>query len=193
EAAHTHVGRSLHSGVMEHSFRSAAPILQAVDAVFNTEGTAQAIGGPPRHAAFWEDLPGRVDLWPALETEKSATAQPWFAPIDAVSQESARFVLARQNADEVHRMIAEEMLPLRAKDGSIGARAILAGDFLILVQGRQDGLFDALAQTERNGLIFIGCSTKSGLEVILELLVGVFLSSQHTHILDGGVPGCVDG
>ena len=144
EAAHTHVGRSLHSGVMEHSFRSAAPILQAVDAVFNTEGTAQAIGGPPRHAAFWEDLPGRVDLWPALETEKSAAAQPWFAPIDAVSQESARFVLARQIADEVHRMIAEEMLPLRAKDGSIGARPIHAGDFLILVQGRQNGLFDAI-------------------------------------------------
>lgn len=121
-----------------HSFRSALDVLRVVDSTFlgpHLDGL-----GPDavRHEAFHEALPGRVDLWPALEAdEDDADDTPWTEPVDKVSSDHVRVRLANHIADSIKRMIREDTLPVPGKDGGpLTRRKITPGDVLILVRGR---------------------------------------------------------
>ncbi|WP_154764754.1 double-strand break repair helicase AddA [Paracoccus lichenicola] len=123
---------------LAHSFRSSPAILSLVDTVFSGDG-AQGLGDPPRHIAFRDTMPGRIDIWPPLPEPEKLEDGDWTRPVDAPAENAADTQLARAVARQVRQIIGT---PIR--DGKTGqVRAIGPGDIQILVQ-RRAGLFDDL-------------------------------------------------
>jgi ATP-dependent helicase/nuclease subunit A len=121
---------------LEHSFRSSEAILRLVDIAFD-ERRASGLGGEVRHIAFHGDLPGRVDLWPAVTPSAKPPEGDWWDPVDIIQEEHHTARLARQIAREVERLIrGGAAIP----DGRDGGRPVRAGDVLILVR-RRSALF----------------------------------------------------
>lgn len=126
-------GLTLASQALHHSFRSAPTVLDVVDATFAGH-SGGGFGADIEHRAFFPDLPGRVDLWPALPpAERDTEERAWDDPLDRVAPDDPAAVLAREIAATVRSWIdTGETLPL--PDGT--RRPITAGDVLILVQRR---------------------------------------------------------
>ncbi|GHG13779.1 double-strand break repair helicase AddA [Paracoccus aerius] len=132
------VGQPMQQRGLAHSFRSSPAILSLVDTVFQGDA-AEGLGDPPRHIAFRDGLPGRVDIWPPLPEPEKPERGDWTTPVDAPAENAADTQLARAVARQVKAIIGT---PIKdAKTGQV--RAIGPGDIQILVQ-RRAGLFDDL-------------------------------------------------
>lgn len=131
----------LFDGKLEYSFRSSEAILSLVDKVFEGREAA-GFSQDQKHRAFFNAMPGRVDLWPAIAKEKSdATDTDWFDPVDLPSPDDPAEILARRVASTIRQMIdGQTLLPVEQRAIEPGApppmRAVHAGDFLILVRSR---------------------------------------------------------
>ncbi|RJE82454.1 double-strand break repair helicase AddA [Paracoccus onubensis] len=123
---------------LSHSFRSSPAILSLVDAVFQGDA-AQGLGDPPRHIAFRDTLPGRVDIWPPIPEPDKPEPGDWTDPVDAPAENSASVMLARAIAGQIKAMIGTPFFDAKAKR----VRAIGPGDIQILVQ-RRAALFEEL-------------------------------------------------
>ena len=134
--AFTGAGSLLNERPLIHSFRSSPAILRLVDQCFQGDRQA-AMGGKLEHAAFHEDLPGRVDFWPPVPKPEKAEKGDWFRPEDQTGFPGAETVLARQIAGEIRAMIDAGVRITDKGD----LRAVHEGDFLILVRRRR-GLFE---------------------------------------------------
>ncbi len=129
-------GNALVQRELLHSFRSSPAILALVDHTF-AGPPLDALGGKSRHLAFHEGLPGRVDLWPPIEKGDNLEPVEWYDPVDLISPEEPVVQLARKIAFHIKGLIdAGTQIPLAPKHGAPAARAVHAGDFLILVQRR---------------------------------------------------------
>jgi ATP-dependent helicase/nuclease subunit A len=118
------------------SFRSTAPVLALVDAVFGDPAAADGVRGPRDppllHVAHREGQPGRVELWPLAPLPDKPAHTPWTIPSHNQSLVSAQQSLV----NELARWIAEQT--------SGGVRP---GDILVLVRRRSEfasGLVRAL-------------------------------------------------
>lgn len=121
-----------------HSFRSAEPILRLVDNTFVGDAR-KGIMGEVLHRAFKGEKPGRVELWPLVETPSKPDDKPWFEPLDRPNVSDPRQILAGQIAEWVEKTIRTgRMIEVEGK-----LRPARAGDFLILVQSRSP-LFRAI-------------------------------------------------
>ncbi len=130
------VNKPLQNTQLQYSFRSSAAVLQFVDQTFKGE-MSEGLEAEVTHLAFKDDMPGRVDLWPAIEPIKKAEEREWDDPVDLKGDTNHQVVLARTIAANIKRMIAEDTLPVH--DGETWARRkITPGDILILVQRRSD-------------------------------------------------------
>jgi ATP-dependent helicase/nuclease subunit A len=127
-------GENWLDGELSVSFRSTAPILNLVDAVFSA-GLAQpgvAEGAALTHGVSRQGQAGSVTLWPLTEAEAAPDLPAWAVPDDYASELSAKSALAGQLAHYIKtRLDAEQNLPSRA-------RAVTPGDFLILVRHRDE-------------------------------------------------------
>jgi ATP-dependent helicase/nuclease subunit A len=130
---------------LDYSFRSSPAILRAVDQTFNTQPDPR-MDDVMTHLAFKDALPGRVDIWPVVEPTKDDAEEPdWTDPVDRRSQQHHTVILAEQIADQIKHLVeGEHYIPDEADDRSMIRRRITAGDFLILVRGRQTGLFSEI-------------------------------------------------
>ena len=145
------VGLHLNEAALEHSFRSSAAVLRAVDQSF-TGDSATGLGGPPHHLAFFDAMPGRVDLWPVIDPAPKAPDGDWFDPVDKLSDEHHTRQLARHIAEELRRLIdAGTPIPHRN-----GARAMTEGDVLILVRQRGTLFHEIIAACKAQGLQMAG-------------------------------------
>jgi ATP-dependent helicase/nuclease subunit A len=114
------------------SFRSVAPLLQAVDRIFadatRTPGLT-ASAGKVEHAAHRAGHAGLIEIWPTEKPQTLEQQEPWSPLADAdVSSPIAR--LATRIADEIQGWLkTKEMLPSEG-------RPIRASDILILVRKR---------------------------------------------------------
>jgi ATP-dependent helicase/nuclease subunit A len=120
-------------GRLSVSFRSTAPVLALVDAVF-AQGPAQAgVCGPSEvltHQVSRVGQAGAVRLWPLTQRSAPEALPAWAVPEAYTHAESARAILAREIAGHVAgRLEAREVLPSRG-------RTVTPGDFLILVRTR---------------------------------------------------------
>ncbi len=129
------MGAALATCDLLHSFRSAVPILRLVDAVF---------AGKARHIANAPEAPGRVELWPFLETEAKLEQPPWDAPLDMPHPADPAERVAAAVADRILSWLGSQSI-LPGTD-----RAIRAGDVLILVQ-RRGAVFDAVIRALKRG------------------------------------------
>lgn len=130
---------------LDHSFRSSRAILDLVDRVFVGDA-ADGLETNVTHLAFKENMPGRVDLWPPVEAVENEEDQTdWTAPVDKVSPLAPHVQLAKKIARQIRHMVDHETIPVEVgHSDTYECRPITEGDILILVRGRQDGLFDAI-------------------------------------------------
>jgi len=126
-------GENWLDGALSVSFRSTAPVLALVDAVFAEgparEGVARAA---LTHGVSRQGQAGSVMLWPLTEAEAAPDLAPWAVAERYATELSAKFVLASQIAEHIKtRLESGETLPSRG-------RAVTPGDFLILVRHRDE-------------------------------------------------------
>ncbi len=154
-------GTELAQGELLHSFRSAAPILQLVDTVFQGDA-AKGLSGEITHLATKQTRPGRVEIWPFLATQATPEPKKWFEPVDAPAPSDPQILLAEKIAARIASLI-ETGHELPGKN-----RAIRAGDFLILVQSRKT-LFHATIKALKSKQVPVAGSDR--LKVAEELAV----------------------
>lgn len=132
-AAFSEVGQPMQDRSLDHSFRSSRAILEVVDATFGNEFPS-ALGSAPKHIAFFDELPGRVDLWPLIPKATNPEDTDGWTPVDLVADDHHTVELARSIAKEIRAMIdAGTKIVEKGKP-----RQVHAGDFLILVQRRAE-------------------------------------------------------
>ncbi len=127
-------GETWLDGELSVSFRSTAPILALVDAVF-AGGLAQPGVAPPSglfHGVSRQGQAGSVTLWPLAKAEAAPDLAAWSVPDHYATELSAKSSLAAQIAQHIKaRLASDETLPSRG-------RAATPDDFLILVRHRDE-------------------------------------------------------
>ncbi len=136
---------------LEYSFRSSPAILRLVDLTFD-ERAGRDLGGEVKHIAFKSDLPGRVDLWPAIAPVKDPEPDHWYDPTDLISGEHHAAQLARRIAARISDMLARGV-QIPTDDGP---RPATAGDVLILVQRRSTLFSEIIRACKAAGLPIAG-------------------------------------
>ena len=133
KSAHEKSEQKFLDSKFEHSFRSGATILAAVDQVFKQQDVARSVtsdqAGFPPHIALPDTPPGVVEIWEPEKPDERKEIEGWDAPFDTVSETSPRVKLARRIARHVRKMVDE--------------RTARCGDILVLVRQRGE-LFEAI-------------------------------------------------
>jgi ATP-dependent helicase/nuclease subunit A len=132
---------------LDLSFRSSAAVLRAVDEIFappeRHRGLSPGDVRAPAHEAWKKDLPGLVEIWPAVGAAADESGADWRLPVDAPRAGDPAVRLA----DRVARKIADLVAPgstARVADGAGEAmRPVRPGDILVLVRKRGP-LFEAI-------------------------------------------------
>lgn len=149
-------GPDLNALSLDHSFRSSTAILRVVDHTF-VDAHRDGLGDVVHHLAFKDRMPGRVDLWPAIEkTSENDEDRVWTDPIDRVSEQHHSVLLANRIADEVRRMVDKETIPVESVEKGYAQRKITEGDILILVQRRSELFSEIIRACKDRGLQVAG-------------------------------------
>ena len=119
---------------LDVSFRSTAPVLALVDAVFADPVASRGVAedGPLHHFADRAGFAGQVELWPLTPLPEEEAAEPWTVPDRNMGLVSA----PQRLADALARYIDGELrdgVRLQSRD-----RPLAAGDVLVLVRRRND-------------------------------------------------------
>ncbi|HWB49162.1 MAG TPA: double-strand break repair helicase AddA [Stellaceae bacterium] len=137
---------------LEVSFRAAAPLLQAVDAVFALDAAADGVGldrEAIRHVAARVGQTGLVELWPGAPPAPDEGDDP-LAPEPARRPAPAHTRLARAVAATIDGWLKHgELLPSRD-------RHIRAGDIMVLVRRRNAFVDDLLRELKQRGVPVAG-------------------------------------
>lgn len=126
--------RDWHDGALDVSFRSVAPVLQLVDAVFADPEAARGVvetgGLPLAHLSARPEDGGQVELWPLVPKEDVPSPEAWTIPETNLGQTSAPGRLARQLAGWIAKLT--DGTTLLESQG----RPVSPGDVLVLLQRR---------------------------------------------------------
>jgi ATP-dependent helicase/nuclease subunit A len=128
-------GQVFHDVGLDVSFRSTAPVLALVDAVFADPLARPGVVGPGDVLTHYADRAGHaglVEVWPLAPQPDPAPHRPWTVPEQNQSQTSARQLLADTLADWIRDQTDGSVL-LESK-----GRPLSAGDVLILVRRRDE-------------------------------------------------------
>ncbi len=116
---------------LDVSFRSTAPVLQLVDAVFAQPLAASGVTEPGalHHVADRAGFAGRVELWPLVPAAALPETVPWAVPERNEGAKGAAELLAEGVATWIAARVGRERL--ESQD-----RLLAAGDVLVLVRRR---------------------------------------------------------
>jgi len=119
---------------LDVSFRSTAPVLALVDAVFADPEAARGVAddGPLHHFADRAGAAGRVELWPLTPVTEAPAAEPWTVPERNMGLVSAPQRLADALAGWIDDALRSGVR-LESRD-----RPLAPGDVLVLVRRRDD-------------------------------------------------------
>ncbi len=115
------------------SFRSAQPVLEAVNGVFGAETARYGVvtgGAWPEHETSRDGQAGLVELWPPVAPAEGEEPAPWELPLEPRPGDSPRQRLALYIAAFIADLIG------RSEKLDSHNRAVTAGDFLVLVRRR---------------------------------------------------------
>ncbi|MBS7540454.1 double-strand break repair helicase AddA [Ancylobacter lacus] len=127
---------------LQHSFRSAPGILQAVDTVFRREEAFQGLNATPEpthHQPIHVALPALVEIWEPEQPGESVDVNAWARPLDAPAEDDPVSRLARHIAGHVAARIAARFPVALRKE----TRPIRPGDVLVLVR-RRGAIFESV-------------------------------------------------
>lgn len=135
------------------SFRSTAEVLGAVDTVFADPAHSKGLtasGTVPAHEADRVGAPGLVELWPVVKPQEKVESDPWEAPLDTVSRQAPRAILANAIAGQIEHWLktGEPVLP--------GGKPMVPGDILILVQRRNSFVDEMIRALKLKGIPVAG-------------------------------------
>ncbi|NMJ41223.1 double-strand break repair helicase AddA [Roseomonas sp. JC162] len=133
---------------LDVSFRSTAPVLALVDAVFEAGAARDGVvpeGATLRHYADRAGQAGSVELWPLLQVAEAEAPPAWAPPDRPVDGEGAAQRLATLIAARIRHMLDHATLPARVEKGrdQPNGRPVRPGDILVLVRARARGGFVA--------------------------------------------------
>lgn len=169
------VNAPFQSQLLEHSFRSAAPIMRLVD--YTLQGYADyGLGGEVKHRTFKSNMPGRVDLWPIVEKPEAPQKKDWFDPTDKLADNHETVVLAEEIAKNIHDMCQGGALIPEEIDNTdtYNMRPVTEGDFLILVRRRSDLFHEIIRACKKAGLAIAGADRlKIGAELAVKDLTAL--------------------
>jgi ATP-dependent helicase/nuclease subunit A len=152
ESAYAAIGADWRYLRFEHSFRSGANVLGAVNEVFAARDIYGSVttdeGGIAPHLSLPDAAPGVVEIWPLLRPEVRREIEGWDAPFDALSLTSPQVRLARRIADTIADGIASGE-PLGRE-----RKPMTAGDVLVLVRQRGP-LFEAVIRALKDRRIAV--------------------------------------
>ena len=135
------------------SFRSAWPVLAAVDRTFDDpdlRASVTSVDRPILHRADREGDAGLVELWPTVPPEAEDEPDAWDAPVDKPGPRAPVVQVAERIAETVRRWIdGGEVLPSRG-------RAVTAGDILILVRKRGRFMEEMVRQLKQRNIPVAG-------------------------------------
>jgi ATP-dependent helicase/nuclease subunit A len=138
----TRSGQEFKDVGLDVSFRSVAPVLNLVDAVFADPLARPGVTAPGETLTHYPDRAGHaglVEIWPLAPSPEPEPAMPWTVPEENQAQVSARQTLAAALADWI-RDQTNGTVTLQSK-----ARPLTPGDVLILVR-RRDAFGRALVR-----------------------------------------------
>ncbi len=147
------IDRAFHDGRLDLSFRSAAGIVQAVDAIFARPEAFRGLSKDPSekntvHQAIRADVPALVEVWDTVAPPSDSEDElAWDAPLNAQSVASAPALLAQQIAKAAKCWLAGGMAI--GDPQSETPRAPHAGDIIVLVRQRGP-LFEAILRALKN-------------------------------------------
>ena len=138
---------------LQLSFRSAAPILQAVDSVFQNKSTKsnriEDKGRPDtKHHCWRSQAPGLVELWPVIKPEKQRHRSKWDLPIRLSGQRSSRRQLARLVAEKIRTLLSDGSGP------HLGC--FQPNEIMILVRRRGPFVTDLLSELQERKIPVAG-------------------------------------
>lgn len=114
------------------SFRTSAPVLNFVDALFSDREAAEGLGDypMPRHGVRRDRDAGLVELWPLTPRPETLQTNPWDAPVDAPTADHPVKTLSARIAATIEGWLNNKTL-LESE-----GRPIAPDDIMILVQSR---------------------------------------------------------
>ncbi len=129
-----HSGTDWRDVTLDVSFRSAAPVLALVDAVFANEIAKAGVAddGPLHHYADRAGQAGRVELWPLVPATPAAETNPW----EPAERNTAAPDAPTRLAEAIAAWIAGQLATNAMLDSR--HRPLQPGDFLVLVRRRTD-------------------------------------------------------
>ena len=142
------------------SFRSTAPVLALVDAVFSepdaARGVAEEDGRAIQHLTARPGEGGRVELWPLAEAQmdEEDALSPWEPPTANTTRQNPQQKLA----DALARFIALQLSTLPEE----GAAPLTAGDVLVLVP-RRSSFVTALIRALKTENVPVATLVRTGL------------------------------
>ena len=147
----TAAGETWRDVELDVSFRSTAPVLALVDAVFEDPSAAAGVTEPNHlhHIADRADHAGRVDLWPLAPMPDHQKAEPWIVPHTNLASVGAPQKLAEALADWIASACGSEDLPSQG-------RKLAPGDVLVLVRRRNDFAHALVRALKARGLPVAG-------------------------------------
>ncbi|MCI2394703.1 double-strand break repair helicase AddA [Aliiroseovarius sediminis] len=161
------VGRNLVQMPLEYSFRSSRAILAFVDQALKAR---DGLGGDFLHHAYFDEKPGRVDLWPEIEPVTHDEDRDWNDPVDLPSPRDHRVQLAERIADDIDRMIRTETIP--TENGT--QRPVQAGDILVLVRSRKELFHEVIRACKARAIPIAGADQlKIGAELAVKDLTAL--------------------
>ncbi|CAK9041900.1 ATP-dependent helicase/nuclease subunit A (ATP-dependent helicase/nuclease AddA) [Durusdinium trenchii] len=145
---------------LQLSFRTTAPVLEFVDALFADPDASEGLGhrGVPAHGVKRVGEAGLVELWPLAPRPEKLETNPWDAPVDQPETNHPVQLLSERVAGTIKHWLENRTL-LSSQN-----RPIEAGDIMILVQSRS-ALFDAVIRSlAQNGVPVAGADRLKLLE-----------------------------
>lgn len=146
-------GQGWNDTPLETSFRSTAPVLAAVDAVFADEDAGRGVvfdGRPVRHDPQRTGQAGRVELWEPVEAGAPDEPAPWKPPVERIAAADA--------VDELAKRVAEHIAALCDGEHILESRRRPArpGDILVLVRSRGRFVHELTRQLKKAGTAVAG-------------------------------------
>ncbi len=134
------------------SFRSTAPVLRFVDALFADDEVCDGVSDerPMLHGVCRAGHAGLVELWPLAARDERQTPAPWDAPLDASDAASPEARLTAEIAQTIRGWI-DNGEKLESRD-----RPIRPGDVMILVQSRSRLFHEIIRSLSRLGVPVAG-------------------------------------
>lgn len=179
---------SLNNRSLEFSFRSSDAILRVVDRTFATLRTA-GFTTDLTHRAFHADKPGRVDLWPVIDSRPDEDDRHWTEPVDRRPTTHHTVVLAKEIADRIADMLnsaAPALIPDRDEHGDeYRMRPVRPGDIMILMQTRKPLFHEIIRACKSRNLPIAGADRlRVGGELAVRDLIALlsFLSTPEDSL-----------